>query len=75
MKFQITPQNGRLGGRVPSGDVTAGRFNVFRIINSWLVLRYHRFFIKGFKDIQPFSTVVNEQQQPQGSYYGKFHTQ
>ena len=37
MKFQITPQIGMLGGWVPSGDVTAERINVFRIINSWAV--------------------------------------
>ncbi len=36
MTFQITPQNGMLGGRFPSADVTAERINVFRIINSWL---------------------------------------
>lgn len=34
--FGITPQNERLGGRVPSDDVTAELMNVFRIINSWV---------------------------------------
>lgn len=37
MKFKITPPNGRLGGWVPSADVTAGLINVFRIIDSWAV--------------------------------------
>lgn len=38
MTFQITPQNSMLYGWVPSGESLKGRFNVFRLINSWAAI-------------------------------------